>query len=239
VFLGDFFDRGTRTLDGIMPLVLQLVLEYPEHVILLRGNHEHFVLNDQGIVESAVRPCETITFWKKHLSNDFFKAYMSFFEQMPLMAFFSNGIVAVHGGIPPARILTKIKSLDDLNTLQRIDKKRLIYSLLWTDPGEADDIPINLKAIFHAPFGKLQFKAFMEKIGGRLMVRGHEAIKNGCEYTYPNSLVTIFSAGGKDNPHSFAYNNIIPRFLRIRDNHSLEAVKIQWHHFPDESVAGK
>lgn len=233
VFLGDFFDRGTRTLDGIMPLVLQLVLEYPERVIVLRGNHEHFILNKEGIVESAVRPCETITFWKKHLSNDFLKACMQFFEQLPLMAFFSNGIVAVHGGIPPAVVMEKIHMLSDFNNLGSLDTKRFRYSVLWTDPGEAEDFPVNLKAVFHAPFGKKQFASFMNRIGARLMVRGHEAIINGCEFTYPGSCITIFSAGGKDNPHSFAYNNVTPRFLRITGNFKIDAVKIHWERFGD------
>lgn len=233
VLLGDFFDRGTRTLDGIMPLVLNLILEYPERVIVLRGNHEHFMVNKEGIVESAVRPCETITFWKKYLSNDFLKAYMDFFEQIPLMAFFSNGIIAVHGGIPPAGVLKKVRLLSDFNKLDELDTKRLRYSVLWTDPGEVEDIPINLKAVFHAPFGKKQFAQFMNKIGARLMVRGHEAITKGCEFTYPGSCITVFSAGGSDNPHSFAYNNVIPRFLRITGNYNIEAVKIHWEYFED------
>ncbi|MBN2442156.1 MAG: serine/threonine protein phosphatase [Spirochaetales bacterium] len=235
VLLGDFFDRGIRTLDGIMPLVLQLVLEYPERVIVLRGNHEHFMVNEQGIVQSAVRPCETISFWQKHLSNDFFRKYMAFFEQLPLMAFFSNGIIAVHGGIPPAGIIENIKVLHDFNTLSVQDMKRLRYSVLWTDPGEAEDMPINMKAVFHAPFGKKQFRSFMEKIGAHLLIRGHEAVQNGCECTYPGSLMTVFSAGGKNNPHAFAYNEITPRFLRITSGNRLEAVKIRWEFFADES----
>ncbi|MBN2532662.1 MAG: serine/threonine protein phosphatase [Spirochaetales bacterium] len=236
VLLGDFFDRGARTLDGIMPLVLKLVIEYPERVIVLRGNHEHFVLNKEGIVESAVRPCETITFWKNYLSEDFFKAYMNFFEQLPLMAFFSNGIVVVHGGIPPAGVLEKIHLLSDFNNLDDLDTKRLRYSVLWTDPGEAEDFPINLKAIFHAPFGKKQFSHFMNKIGARLLVRGHEVISTGCEFTYPGSLITIFSAGGRDNPHAFTYNDVTPRFLRITGN-MIEAVKIHWEYFKDGEPA--
>jgi len=235
VFLGDFFDRGTRTLDGIMPLVLNLILEYPERVIIIRGNHEHFMENKEGFIESAVRPHETITFWKKHLSNNFFKAYMNFFEQFPLMALFSNGIIALHGGIPPRSILDKVDTLSDFNRLEKLDEKRLRYSVLWTDPGEAEDFPINLKAVFHAPFGKKQFNHFMQKIGARLLIRGHEAVENGCEFTYPRSLVTVFSAGGENNPHAFAYNNITPRYLRITNNFKLEAVKIHWENFKDEN----
>jgi hypothetical protein len=230
VLLGDFFDRGARVMDGIMPLVFRLVCDYPERVIVIRGNHEHFVMNKEGIVESAVRPCETITFWRKYLSQDFLKAYMNFFEQIPLMAFFSNDIIFVHAGIPPAGVLDKVNLLSDFNTLDTLDTKRFRYSVLWTDPGEVEDFPINTGAVFHAPFGKKQFSRFMNKFGGHLLIRGHEAIDGGCEFTYPGSLITVFSAGGKDNPDSFAYNTVTPRFLRITNNNRIEAVRIHWEH---------
>jgi diadenosine tetraphosphatase ApaH/serine/threonine PP2A family protein phosphatase len=234
VFLGDFFDRGTRTIDGIMPLVLQLILEYPDHVLVLRGNHEHLVKNRDGVVVNAVRPSDTFDFWKEHLSNRFFEQYMLFFEQMPVMAFFKSGIIAVHAGIPPADVIQKISVISDINHLDEIDTKKLLYSVLWTDPGTVEDCPINMKAVFHAPFGKKQFRHFMEKMGASLIIRGHEEVANGCEFTYPDTLITVFSAGGKDNPQSYSYTHVTPRFVRITGNTTVEAVKIHWEFFNDE-----
>jgi hypothetical protein len=233
VFLGDFFDRGTRTIDGIMPLVLQLILEYPDHVLVIRGNHEHFVKTREGVVVNAVRPSDTFDFWKDHLSNRFFEQYMLFFEQMPVMALCKNGIMTVHAGIPPADIVQKIGVISDINHLGESDAKKLLYAVLWTDPGAAEDSPINMKAVFHAPFGKKQFRQFMEKIGASLMIRGHEEVNDGCEFTYPDSLITVFSAGGKDNPQTYSYSHITPRFVRITANTRVEAVKIHWEFFND------
>ncbi len=39
IFLGDYIDRGPKQIESIT-LVLYLLREYPDRVILLRGNHE-------------------------------------------------------------------------------------------------------------------------------------------------------------------------------------------------------
>ena len=38
--LGDYIDRGQFSYNGILRTVLQLQVSMPEHVYLLRGNHE-------------------------------------------------------------------------------------------------------------------------------------------------------------------------------------------------------
>jgi serine/threonine-protein phosphatase PP1 catalytic subunit len=42
--LGDYVDRGKRSLE-CMTLLLCLKLKHPQHVYLLRGNHEAAALN--------------------------------------------------------------------------------------------------------------------------------------------------------------------------------------------------
>ena len=57
VFLGDYIDRGMFSYHGVLRSVLQLFAKHPDHVHVLRGNHEYYV-EHQGKVYGAVRPSE-------------------------------------------------------------------------------------------------------------------------------------------------------------------------------------
>src|SRR6185437_15616647 len=59
VFLGDYIDRGLHSYDGILRTVLRLYLAAPPHVVVLRGNYEHYMERD-GRVQSPVIPAEAI-----------------------------------------------------------------------------------------------------------------------------------------------------------------------------------
>jgi hypothetical protein len=55
VLLGDYIDRGRFSYNGVLRAAMQLFARGPEHVYLLRGNHEYYVeLN--GKVLAPVRP---------------------------------------------------------------------------------------------------------------------------------------------------------------------------------------
>ena len=60
VLLGDYIDRGRFGFDGVIRAALKLFLAAPDHVYILRGNHEYF-LEFNGKVFSGVRPAESIS----------------------------------------------------------------------------------------------------------------------------------------------------------------------------------
>jgi hypothetical protein len=72
------------------------------------------------------------------------------------------------------------------------------------------------------PFGRNQFRAFMNRLGLNLLVRGHEKVNAGFKSVYPDDdlrLFTVFSAGGvanEDLPKDSNYRDVRPMALTIR-----------------------
>jgi len=216
VLLGDYIDRGRFSYSGILRTVLQLFLTVPEHVIPLRGNHEYYVeLN--GRTYGAVKPAEAITSLQNIASNDVFAAYRKLFEALP-NSFVFDRLFFVHAGIP--RDDTFAEKWQGLESLNDYDIR---FQMLWSDPSQADAIPLELqKQSARFPFGKQQFRAFMKAIGASTMFRGHERVVEGFKeiYSEPDArLLNLFSAGGATNadlPEDSNYREVKPMALTIK-----------------------
>ncbi len=217
VLLGDYIDRGHFSYNGILRTVLKLFTTVPEHVYVLRGNHEYYI-EYQGKVYGGVRPAEAINTLQDHLPTDIFERYLRFFDAMPNMLLFDRSLF-VHAGIPrDALVKEKWK---DLTTLNDDD---LRFQMLWSDPSRADVIPDDLQAASaRFPFGRKQFRNFMGRLGTNLLVRGHEKINAGFKNHYPQDedvrLFTVFSAGGvanEDIPPDSNYRDVRPMALTLK-----------------------
>jgi hypothetical protein len=216
VLLGDYIDRGKFSYNGILRTVMQLFVTVPEHVFVLRGNHE-FYLEVNGKVLAPVRPSEAMTSLQGVAQNDVFAAYMNLFEAMPNMLVFDRTLF-VHAGIP--REDTFAKNWTDLSSLNHPDIR---FQMLWSDPSDADVIPLELqKANARFPFGRKQFKNFMARLGLTTLIRGHERVVEGFRTIYDDpdaTLLSLFSAGGKTNddlPPTSNYREVTPMALTIR-----------------------
>ncbi len=216
ILLGDYIDRGRFSYNGVLRTVLNLFMRVPEHVYVLRGNHEYYV-QIKGRVYGAVRPSEAMNDLADVASNDVFETYMRLFESMPNMLVFDKTLF-VHAGIPRedtlAEKFTGIASLNDPD---------IRFQMLWSDPSEADVIPLDLqKANARFPFGKKQFRHFMSRIGCNTMIRGHERVTEGFRRVYDDEdgmLLNLFSAGGKTNddlPADSNYREVTPMALMIK-----------------------
>jgi hypothetical protein len=194
---------------------MQLYLAMPEHVYMLRGNHEYYI-EYGGRIYGGVKPAEAIHTLEGHMPKIMFEAYMNFFESIPNSLIFDQ-FFFVHAGIP--RDSTFKERWRDLSTL---NDPEIRFQMLWSDPSQADYIPKELQeqnARF--PFGRVQFEQFMDHIGCATMVRGHEKILEGFKEVYPESdmhLLNLFSAGGADNgdlPEDSSYRAVTPMALTI------------------------
>lgn len=229
VLLGDYIDRGLFSLNGVLRTVLQLFVTAPDHVVVLRGNHEYYV-EVNGTMYGGVKPAEAINSLKPLLPVDVFRHYRTLFEEMPC-ALLLDRFVFVHGGIPKDRLVKE--RWQDLSTLNDPDVR---FQMMWSDPSTADVIPADLQdQAARFAFGRMQFRAFMQRLGAHTMVRGHEKIHEGFHASYDDDggarVFTLFSSGGKDNgdlPKESAYREVTPKVLTIALDGSGGATLTPW-----------
>lgn len=216
LFLGDYIDRGRFSYAGVLRTVMQMFLAVPNHVFILRGNHEFYV-EYQGQVLAPVQPSEAMSSLQNIAPVEVFSSYMKLFETLPNMLVFDRTLF-VHAGIPRddtfAEKFTGLASLND---------PEIRFQMLWSDPSVADVIPLDLQqANARFPFGKHQFKRFMSRIGCSTMIRGHERVVEGFRQIYAEPeavLLSLFSAGGATNddlPATSNYRDVTPTALTIR-----------------------
>lgn len=215
VLLGDYIDRGIFSLNGVLRSAMQMVCTAPEHVFMLRGNHEYY-LEYKGQIYGGVKPAEAINTLKPHLPVEVFRHYMQLFENMPNTLLFDRTLF-VHGGIP--RDLLVKERWKDLSALNDDDIR---FQMMWSDPSSAEVIPAALQEqSARFPFGRLQAAAFLQRMGCHTLVRGHEKVLDGFHENYNDdqvSVLTLFSAGGFDNgdlPLDSSYRQVTPKALTV------------------------
>ena len=123
LFLGDYVDRGNRSLEVIV-LMLCYKLKYPQNFFMLRGNHESSSLNRiYGFYDEC----------KRRYSVKLWKIFSSCFNCMPVAAVVGNRILCMHGGLSPE--LTNLQVVLSLPRPTEIPDEGLMCDLLWADPG--------------------------------------------------------------------------------------------------------
>ena len=229
VLLGDYIDRGLFSLNGVLRTALQMLVRAPEHVYVLRGNHEYY-LEYKGQIYGGVKPAEAINTLKPHLPIEVFRHYMKLFDSMPSCLLFGKTLF-VHAGIPRDRLLKE--RWKDLSTLNDDDMR---FQMMWSDPSSADVIPAALQEqSARFPFGRLQAASFLQRLGCHTLVRGHEKVIDGFDKTYDDeniTLITLFSAGGHDNgdlPQNSSYRRVTPKAMTLAIDGEGESTIEPWN----------
>jgi hypothetical protein len=238
VLLGDYIDRGRFSFDGILRAAMRLFITAPDAVYMLRGNHEYY-LEHQGRVLAPVRPAEAWTSVQGLANEAFLGEYMRLFEALPNMLAFDR-VLFVHAGIPRDDTLAeRWKGLASLNDPE------LRFQMLWSDPSEAETVPVELqRTTSRFAFGSQQLRSFLARIGCTTLVRGHERIVEGFRTVYDANdatLFSLFSAGGATNtdlPESSNYREVTPMALTIRHHDGVSRVRpfvIDYERYNDPS----
>ena len=91
MFLGDYVDRGTQSLETLC-LLLALKIKNPECIFLLRGNHECINISRiYGFFDEC----------KRRYNVKLWKEFVRLFNSFPVAALIEDKILCMHGGLSP------------------------------------------------------------------------------------------------------------------------------------------
>jgi len=186
LFLGDYVDRGNKSLN-VISLLFAYSIKYPDSFFLLRGNHEiEYVNQSYGFFEECTKRATFLAFTQ----------FNSTFNYLPLAALIDSRVFCCHGGLAP-----DLEKLDQLDTIPKhlvnTSDNSIANHLLWNDPHYDDDAvgwSENARGGSTLTFGRDILDNFLEKNGLSMVVRAHESIDEGYKMRKDNKLCTVFSA---------------------------------------------
>jgi len=182
LFMGDYVDRGKKSLETIL-LLLAYKVKYPENFFLLRGNHECASINR---VYGFYDEC------KRRANLKVWKTFTDLFNCLPVAAVVAGKIFCVHGGLSPS-----LHTMEDILKIKRptdVPEFDLLNDLLWSDPSEtAQDWEDNERGVSYC-FGKSVVQEFLTRNDFDLVCRAHMVVEDGYEFFGNRILVTVFSA---------------------------------------------
>ena len=212
VFLGDFVDRGSFSVE-VITLLFSLKILYPTKIFLIRGNHEDRNMNyNYGFRKSCLEIFGSVdgpTVWER---------VNECFDYLPLAGLVGSEVLCIHGGIGEAidsvsdlvgiekPIIVPPESVDPA-TLNKVDK--VVIDALWSDPFEPNNgtaggrTHMSPRGNGASRFSADKVKRFVNSNNLQFIVRAHECVQNGYEYFADGLVLTIFSASSYCNQ----YNN--------------------------------
>ncbi len=207
IFLGDYGDRGPAQVETFN-LVMALTLQFPDRVVMLRGNHE----SD----EVATRYGFYMDISRKY-SHSMYEHYLNVFAVLPLAGFSTNGVFCCHGGIP--------ENVNSLGQILAIDRcfpnfpDDIAYQMVWNDPKDRDfDFRPSCRGKRMKYFGQVAFDRFTADLGIELMLRAHEVFEEGLKSFFGGRLFSVFTAT--------AGGTVKPKMARLKDDLKIRPVPI-------------
>ena len=174
LFLGDYVDRGYKSLETIL-LLLCYKIKYPENFFMLRGNHESAnITKIYGFYDECKRRLPSISG-----NHKLWKTFVDVFNALPIAATINDKIFCIHGGLSPD--LADLKQIENIKRPTDIPDNGLLADLLWSDPDpliknfSPTNWPKNDRGVSYC-FGKKHVDYFCLKFKMDLIVRGHMVV---------------------------------------------------------------
>lgn len=103
IFLGDFFDDEGLGLE-VLVRVFELILDAPERVCIVAGNHDEALTYDGQRFASSVSPSDFADFLNEHLAHEWIERAAKVAIRLTAHAaralFLPDGLLVAHGGFP-------------------------------------------------------------------------------------------------------------------------------------------
>jgi diadenosine tetraphosphatase ApaH/serine/threonine PP2A family protein phosphatase len=198
VFLGDYVDRGTYSIEVVITLLMLKCL-YPHQYFLIRGNHEFATVNGEYGFKEEIDT--------RYPGTDLWNAFNSLFSLFPFATVLGKSIVSLHGGIgPQVHSLTTIRNLN--MPVLSFEGSDIVDAIVWSDPtAETSGFVTSARGCGYA-FGAVSLVEFLKESGCKMLIRAHQCLQYGIEtFAYGHGL-TVFSSSnyaGRGNSAAFVF----------------------------------
>lgn len=189
LFLGDFVDRGFYSLETLLLLIIYK-LKYPDHIYLIRGNHEsRQITSVYGFYDECIRKYNNANVWRY---------CCELFDYLSLGAYIMSeyggrdGVFCVHGGLSPS--ISKLDEIALIDRKQEVPHEGTMCDLLWSDPEkDLDSWALSPRGAGYL-FGENETSKFLHINGLSLIARAHQLVMEGYKELFDGGLVTVWSA---------------------------------------------
>lgn len=206
LFLGDYVDRGQFSVE-VVTLLFTLQIAYPEHIYLIRGNHEFESVNSFYGFQNEVTD--------QYKSKTLYEAFNSVFAWLPLAAIVDQKLFCVHGGLSP-----QLNTLDQFMQVQRPLKAyetNFVADIVWSDPSEDIDTFETSNRGTGVTFGSTAITNFKHAFKISHIIRAHQCVQRGISKFDGDSVYTVFSCSNyADATGNYCGILFVPRDCRIR-----------------------
>jgi protein phosphatase len=182
LFLGDYVDRGPFSIECVT-LILTLLVQYPDCVFAIRGNHEFGAVNRvYGFFDEVMSVYKSEALWNR---------FQDVFAWMPFTAIVNRRFCCVHGGIS--------QHLPRLSDLERYERPiyecedPVIIDLVWSDPSTFYQLYGSSRRGIGSGYGPEASANFLRANRFSKIIRGHEYVLKGLEEAHGGLVVTVFS----------------------------------------------